>query len=316
MPPDRLTVGVDVGGTKVLAGVVDGHGRVLDRRRRSTPVQSAAAVEDTIVDLVGSFRRDHDIVAVGVGAAALVDTHRAMVVFSPHLAWRDEPMQQALTDRLALPVMVDNDANTAALAEARFGAGAGHRFLVCVTIGTGVGGGIVLDGDLYHGAHGMAGELGHLQVVPDGRLCACGNRGCWEQYASGSTLVREARELLATDSPLAHGLRRRAEADPDGLSGPLITRAAQEGDALAGELLADLGRWLGVGLANIAAALDPGCIVVGGGVSEAGELLLGPTRAAFSRQLVGRGHRPEPPIVGAALGADAGFVGASVLPRG
>jgi glucokinase len=312
---DPLTVGIDIGGTKVLGGVVDSHGRVLARERRETPKRSAPAVEDVIADLVAGFARAYDVAAVGVGAAGLVDATRSTVVFSPHLAWRDEPVREALMSRLGLPVVVDNDANTAALAEARFGAGVGHRYVLCVNLGTGIGGALVQDGRVYRGANGMAGEFGHMQVVPDGHRCQCGNRGCWEQYASGNALVRDARELVLADSPVAHRLRELAGPDAAALTGPLVTDAARDGDPLAIELMADMGHWLGVGLANMTAALDPGRIVIGGGVSEAGDLLLGPTRGAFSRQLLGRGHRAEPAITVAALGADAGFVGAADMAR-
>ncbi len=312
---DPLTVGIDIGGTKVLGGVVAADGRVLARDRRETPGRSAAAVEDTVVELVSQFARDHDVAAVGIGAAGFVDAGRSTVLFSPHLAWRNEPVRDAVMSRLDVPVVVDNDANTAALAECRFGSGVGHRFVLCVTLGTGIGGALVMDNRVYRGANGMAGEFGHMQVVPDGHRCPCGNRGCWEQYASGNALVRDARELVLTDSPVAHHLRELAGADSAGLTGPMITEAARNGDALATELIADMGRWLGIGLANMTAAFDPSCIVIGGGVSEAGDLLLEPTREAFSRQLVGRGHRAEPVIVGAALGPDAGFIGAADMAR-
>ena len=161
----------------------------------------------------------------------------------------------------------------------------------------------------------MAGEFGHMQVVPDGHRCECGNRGCWEQYASGNALVRDARELVLAESPVAHDLAARVGGDVTRLTGPLVTEAARAGDPLAVELLADIGTWLGVGLAGMTAAFDPSAIIVGGGVSAAGELLLGPTRQAFARTLVGRGYRPEPPIMGAALGPDAGFVGAADMAR-
>ncbi len=299
----------------MLGGVVDSAGRVLASDRRDTPGRSVAAVEDVIVELVSLFARDHDVAAVGIGAAGFVDAARSRVLFSPHLAWRDEPVRDALMGRLGLPVVVDNDANTAALAECKFGAGAGHRFVLCVTLGTGIGGALVMDNRVYRGANGMAGEFGHMQVVPDGRRCQCGNRGCWEEYASGNALVRDARELIVGGSPVADHLRDLAGADASGLTGPLITEAAREGDPLAVELLDDMGRWFGVGLANMTAAFDPSCILVGGGVSAAGELLLAPTREAFSRQLVGRGHRAEPPILAAALGPDAGFIGAADMAR-
>jgi len=201
------------------------------------------------------------------------------------------------------------------LAECRFGAGRGHRFVLCVTLGTGIGGALVLDNRVYRGANGMAGEFGHMQVVPDGHRCECGNRGCWEQYASGNALVREARELVRSTSPMARHLRSVVDGDADALDGPQITQAARDGDPLSIELIADVGRWLGVGLAGMAAAFDPGCIIIGGGLSEAGDLLIDPTRQAFSRSLTGRGHREEPVIVRAALGPNAGFIGAADMAR-
>jgi glucokinase len=312
---DPLTVGIDIGGTKVMAGVVDSFGQVLEREQRPTLGHDVGAVEDTIVELVTGFARRHEVAAVGIGAAGFVDAARSTVLFSPHLAWRDEPLRAAVAERLRLPVIVDNDANTAALAESRFGAGAGQRFVLCVTLGTGIGGALVIDGRVYRGANGMAGEFGHMQVVEDGHRCPCGNRGCWEQYASGNALEREAREMVRANSPMAHRLRELVGGDPAKLTGPDITRAASEGDPLSTELLGDVGRWLGVGLAGLTAAFDPGCIIVGGGVSAAGELLLEPTRAAFARSLTGRGYRTEPAIVQARLGPSAGFIGAADMAR-
>ncbi len=216
---------------------------------------------------------------------------------------------------MALPVVVENDANAAAWAEWRFGAGRGETHLVCVTLGTGIGGGIVLDGRVQRGKHGMAGEFGHMIVVPEGQRCECGNRGCLEQYASGNVLGREARELARAGSPVAVPMMERVGGDIDALVGPVITEAARDGDPLAIELFEEVGRWLGVGLANLAAALDPGMFVIGGGVSDAGELLLRPARDSFRRVLTGRGFRPEPRIVRAALGPEAGLVGAADLAR-
>src|SRR5918995_84484 len=168
-----LTIGIDIGGTKVAAGVVDPEGK-------------------------------HDVIAVGIGAAGFVDGTRSSVLFAPHLAWRHEPLRDAVERRLGVPVVVENDANAAAWSEWRFGAGQGESHLVCVTLGTGIGGAILNDGALQRGKFGIAGEFGHMQVVPGGHRCECGNRGCWEQYASGNALVREARELAASGSPVAH----------------------------------------------------------------------------------------------------------------
>src|SRR3954447_17195119 len=230
---DPLTVGVDIGGTKVMAGVVDGTGSVLALEQRPTLGHDVRAVEDTIVELVHGFAARYDVAAVGVGAAGFVDVARSVVMFSPHLQWRREPLRARLVERLRVPVVVDNDANAAALAESRFGAGRGHRFVLCVPLGTGIGGALVLAQRVYRGANGMAGEFGHMQVVPQGHRCQCGNRGCWEQYASGNSLVRDARELVRANSPVAHHLSRLVAGDPTRLTGPLVTQAAGDGDPLA-----------------------------------------------------------------------------------
>jgi glucokinase len=310
-----LAIGVDIGGTKVAGGVVDEQGRVLDRERRDTPRGDAAATESTIVEVVDALAARHDVTAVGIGAAGWIANDRRTVMFSPHLAWRNEPIYDALAGRIGLPVFIENDANAAAWAEYRLGAAQGQPVVACVTLGTGIGGGIVLDGVVQRGRWGMAGEFGHMVVVPDGRRCECGNRGCLEQYASGNVLGREARELAAAGSPMTMALVDRVKGDHSALVGPLITEAAQDGDAAAIELFEEVGRWLGVGLANLAAALDPGMFVIGGGVSDAGELLLAPARESFRRTLTGRGFRPVPRIVKAALGPEAGLVGAADLAR-
>lgn len=312
---DPLTVGIDIGGTNLVAGVVDSSGKVIDVERRPTTGHDVRLVEDTIVELVGGFARRDDVAAIGIGAAGFVDSARSVVMFSPHLDWRREPLRARVAERVRLPVIIDNDANTAALAESRFGAGVGERYVLCVTLGTGIGGALVIDNRVYRGANGMAGEFGHIQMVRDGHRCECGNRGCWEQYASGNALIREARELVSANSPVAHHLRDLVGGDVSRLSGSQISQAARDGDPLSIELLGDVGEWLGVGLAGMAAAFDPGCIIVGGGVSAAGDLLLDPTRRAFARALVGRGHRTEPPVLAAVLGPDAGFIGAADMAR-
>lgn len=312
-----LTVGVDIGGTKVAAGVVTYEGTVIDHVRRETPhrTKSPDEVEDTIVDAVLDLADRHEIHAVGIGAAGFIDATRSHVLFAPHLSWRNEPLREAISSRLRLPVVVENDANAALWAEWRFGAARDETHVVGVNLGTGIGGAVILNGALQRGRFGVAGEFGHMQVVPDGRRCECGNRGCWEQYASGNVLVREARELAAANSPVAHGLLELAGGEVAAISGPLVTEAARAGDPAARELFQDVGHWLGVGIANLAAALDPGRFVIGGGVSEAGELLLGPAREAFARSLTGRRYRPEAQIVQAAMGNTAGLVGAADLAR-
>jgi len=216
---------------------------------------------------------------------------------------------------VAVPIFVDNDANAAVWAEWKFGAARGETQVMMITLGTGIGGGILVNGAVQRGRFGIAGEFGHMQVVPGGHRCECGNRGCWEQYASGNALVREARSLFSANSPIASDLLDRAEGVVENLTGPLITQAARDGDPTARELLAEIGSWLGVGIANLAAAFDPGTFVIGGGVSAAGDLLLGPARETFKRQLTGRGYRPEANIVAAQLGNEAGLIGAADLAR-
>lgn len=313
-PLGRLAIGVDIGGSKAAAGVVDEHGAVLAQGRRTTP-QGAAATEDVIAGLVQELMTQYDVAAVGVGAAGWVGADRATVLFSPHLAWRDEPLRAALTARLGVDVLVENDANAAAWAEYRYGAGQGEPVLACITLGTGIGGGLVVDGELYRGRYGLAGEWGHVRVVPDGLPCACGNRGCWEQYVSGRALARAARELAEASPVVAAGLLERVDGEPARLLGENVTAAAQDGDRAALDLLAEAGRWLGQGLADLAAILDPGTVVVGGGLSVLGALLLDPARQRYAEVLTGRGYRPELTLRVAALGPAAGLIGAADLAR-
>ncbi|MDE9366761.1 ROK family glucokinase [Luteipulveratus sp. YIM 133132] len=312
-------IGIDIGGTKVAGGLVDEHGTVLLRARRDTPHRSTAprVVEDMIVSVVEELLEgsEEPVAAIGIGAAGFVAADRATVVFAPHLSWRHEPLREALDRRIELPVFVDNDANAACWAEWRFGAGQGESHLVMVTLGTGIGGAVLVDGRIQRGRFGIAGEFGHMQVMPGGHRCECGNRGCWEQYASGNALVREARSLVQAQSPLAADLIAHVGDDVAAITGPMVTEAAQQGDPIAAELLAEIGTWLGTGLANLANAFDPGAFVIGGGVSAAGDLLLDPARESFRRHLAGRGYRPEARIKAARLRNEAGLVGAADLAR-
>jgi glucokinase len=311
-----LAIGVDIGGTKVAAGVVENDGTIIDVLRAPTPETEAGAVTQVVVTLVQQLREAHPTVAtVGIGAAGWIDRARSKVYFAPNVPWRDEPLRANLEARIDLPIVVENDGNATAWAEHRFGAGHGSPYLICLTIGTGIGGGMVAGGALYRGAFGIAGEFGHMTMVPDGHRCGCGNRGCWEQYCSGKALVREARDIAATDPVRGGRLLELAGGLVDAIDGPMVTVAAREGDAAAVEAFAAIGEWLGRGLANVAAALDPGRFVIGGGVSDAGELLLGPARSAYRRHLPGRGHRPEATLVRAVLGPEAGMVGAADLSR-
>jgi glucokinase len=310
-----LAIGVDVGGTKVAAGVVDEQGKIIAKLKRSTPAaspeQTAQVISDTVLELMSR----HQVDAVGLGAAGFVDETRATVLFAPNLAWRDEPVKKKVEEQIGLPVVVENDANATAWAETVFGAARGHEHVVLITVGTGIGAGIVINGRLYRGRWGVGGEPGHYRVVPHGRMCGCGNRGCWEQYASGNALVAEAREFAGRSPAGAVRLLQLGGGAPQGISGLAVTQAAREGDPGALRCFEIVGSWLGQGLADLAAILDPGCFVIGGGVSAAGDLLLGPARAAFEDGLTGRTYRPFAAIRLAELGPDAGLVGAADLAR-
>ncbi len=310
-------IGVDVGGTKILAGLVDENGELSATTKCPTPSTDPEAVADVIADLITELRGkagEDEVETVGIGAAGFVDRARSTLLFAPNLAWRDEPLRDKVADRVGLSVVVENDANATAWGEFRFGAGRDRPDLICLTVGTGIGGGIVLGGALYRGSFGIGGEFGHIRVVPDGRRCGCGNRGCWEQYCSGRALVREAREIAVVNPPYSRRLRELGDG-VDGIQGGHVTTAALEGDAAALECFAEIGTWLGQGLADLSAVLDPGTFVIGGGVSEAGDLLLAPARKAFAERLTGREHRPHADVLAAELGENAGLIGAADLSR-
>ena len=310
-----LTIGVDIGGTKINGGVVDEQGRVLARTRRPTPGKDPGHVEDTIAAVVADLRVEHEVTAVGLGAAGFIDSDRARVMFAPNLVWRDEPLRDEVSERVGLPVVVENDANAAAWAEHRFGAGRDAADLVVVTVGTGIGGGIVLDGQLYRGRFGVGAEFGHMQVEKDGRRCGCGQKGCWEQYCSGRALLHEAREIADVQPFLGARLLELGGGEPEGIEAPEVTLAAREGDPAALACFAEVGYWLGQGLADLAAVLDPAVFIVGGGVADAGDLLLEPARRVFAERLTGTGFRPLADVRRALLGNDAGMVGAADLAR-
>jgi glucokinase len=310
-----LAIGIDIGGTKVAAGVVNASGEILEVVRRRTPSQDPAHIADVVVEIVNQLRVDHDVDAVGVGAAGFVDGARSTVLFAANLAWRNAPIRDDISSRLDLPVIVENDANAAAWAEYRFGAGEQQNDLVVLTIGTGIGAGLIFDGSLYRGRFGIAGEPGHMRVVPGGRLCGCGNRGCLEQYCSGTALVRAAREVAQERPADAARLLDLAHGDVASIDGPVVTKAAQEGDLAAVDCFDEIGRWLGQGLADLSSLLDPGRFVVGGGVGEAGELLLAAARETYSAVLSGRGYRQLADVLSARLGAQAGLIGAADLAR-
>ena len=315
MNAEDLTIGIDVGGTKIAGGVVDASGRVVAEARRESPAAHPAAIADSIADMVTELRTRHEVAAVGVAAAGFVDLDRDTVMFAPNLAWRDEPLKTLVSDRVGLPVVVDNDANAAAWAEHRFGAGQDARTLLMAAIGTGIGGGLVLDGHLFRGGFGVAAEFGHMRVVPGGRVCACGLHGCWEAYGSGTGLTVRARELAVTEPASAPVLLELAGGDPAAIRGPLVSEAAARGDAASLQSFRELAEWIGQGLASLTAVLDPDVILVGGGVSESEALDLQVIIDAFGPAVTGFGYRPSPAIRLAELGNQAGLIGAADLAR-
>jgi glucokinase len=313
-----LVVGVDVGGTKIAAGAVDDNGTIVASVRWPTPAREPAEVADLIAAAVKELQAavpSRSVIAIGIGAAGWIDRERSHVLFAPNLAWRNEPLRDEVSTRTGLPVVVENDANAMAWGEYRFGAGRGYDELLCVTVGTGIGGGIVLGGTLYRGHSGIGGEIGHMQVVPGGHLCGCGSSGCLEQYGSGRALVRLAREAVITSPAAGQRLAELVDGDAAQLTGPMITDVARTGDPLAVRCFEEVGGWLGRALASLTTIFDPARVVVGGGVAEAGDLLLGPARAEFYTSLSGRRYRPAVDIVAAELGSPAGIIGAADLAR-
>ncbi|MFD0362549.1 ROK family glucokinase [Nocardia sp. GCM10030253] len=309
-----LTVGIDVGGTNIRASVVDGDGEMLDTVQAPTP-HSARALEDALDRVVRELCRRHPISAVGLAVAGFITADRSTVRFAPHLPWKDTPVARRLSERLELPVILEHDANAAAWAEYRFGAAAGGHNVVLVAIGTGIGAALLIDGELYRGTHGVAPELGHLQVVPDGRACPCGKRGCWERYCSGTALADTAIEMLATDPVHSTVLARDIFRDPGSLTGRRVAGAAQDGDPLAVQVMADFARWLGLGLAFVSDIFDPDLVVIAGGVSSSAPLFLDEAREEYARAITGAGHRPLARIRTTQLGEAAGMIGAAELAR-
>lgn len=310
-----VTIGVDVGGTKIAAGVVDAEGRILDRRQVPSEADEQDAIVAAIIDVT---RQCLDAVgssaAVGIGAAALVDFEAGVVLWAPNLAYKDLHLRAIVEEHVRLPVVVDNDANVAALAEAVHGAGRGSLHQVTITVGTGIGSGLILDGRVYRGAFGLGGELGHMIIVPDGPRCPCGNHGCWEAVASGRAIGRLARQRI--EGGAGADLLAAAGGDLNAVTGELVGEAAVAGSPFARDVLQEAGRFLGIGFANIVNIFDPELIVVGGGAAAGtGDLLLDPARDAMTAHVVGHAWRRPVPVVPAALGADAGIVGAAVLAR-
>ncbi len=311
---EQFAIGLDIGGTKIGAGLVDTSGQIVERRRSASPKSSFDALRQEILRIVAELSRDQQIGSVGIGVAGYVDRTRSSVMFSPHLPLRGQNLRVELEAALGLPVVVENDANAAGWAEAQFGAAMGAENVVMVTIGTGLGGAILSGGKLNRGSFGMAGEFGHQRFAAEARACECGNSGCWEQFVSGRVLARKAAAAVLAGEPIGDALVELA-GSAEAVAGETVSALASSGDPTAISWLGEMGSALGIGLANIAAVLDPEVFVIGGGVSEADELLLAPARAAFADHLTGRGHRRVAPIVRARFANDAGIIGAGDLSR-
>jgi glucokinase len=307
------TIGMDIGGTNVRGAIVAEDGTVVREEHRNTP-HGWDALSESILDVVADLRAGPpDITAIGVGIAALVDFD-GRIHFAPNIPGLvNLPLRATLADATGLPVVVDNDANAAAWGEVSHGAAVGVRDCLLVTLGTGIGGGIIANGGLYRGGHGFAAEVGHFTVDPDGPLCACGERGHWEAIASGTALGRMAREAAVVgDAP---SIVQAAGGDVAAITGYHVTETVIAGNADAVRLLEHYAENVALGLAGLANILDPTRIVVSGGLVGLGDLLLEPVRRSFVGRIEGADLRPAPDIVAGALGDRAGMIGAAALAR-
>ena len=309
-----ITVGIDVGGTKIAGALVSETGNILKSLKVPTPADNTDALITAVVEMVKELSSGQEVAAVGVAIAGFIDADQSEVIYSPNLSLRNEPLKAKLEARLGIDVFVENDANAAGWAEYRFGAGRDSDHMMMITIGTGVGGAIVAKGELFRGGFGIGAELGHTNFIQEGRLCGCGQNGCLEQYASGSALLDSAKELAASGT-LEGARLAELQSEVGELSGTEVYKAITESDPGALRLLNELGTNIGKAVASFAAILDPKMLVVGGGLSVAGELLLAPIREAYLNHLPARGYRPEMTVVAASLINDAGVVGAGDLAR-
>ena len=309
---EKLIVGVDLGGTKIDAVFSDSCGNISKRELKETHASEGPnAVIKRIVDAVKAVSSDNKIAAVGIGAAGIIDVETGLITTSPNLpGWRNIKLKQILERELGVQVFVDNDATVAALAEHKFGIAVGCDHFVCVTLGTGIGGGIVTNGQIYRGISGGAGEIGHMTIDINGPMCGCGRKGCWEALASGTAIEREAKAKIAEG--VKTSIPRYAKGSDGRISAKAVYLAAQDGDKLAGELIERLGFYVGVGLANLINIFNPQLVVISGGVSRMGEMLLEPARKTVRErafELSAKAARVEV----SSLGYDAGPLGAVAL---
>ena len=314
----RYIIGIDLGGTNIVAGAMpdDGSRQLAIQSQATRPEDGAEAVVDRIVDSInaviaqtcsetGATRRD--FTGVGIGSPGPLNRERGIVIVTPNLGWRDYPLRDRISERVKLPATLDNDANCATLGEWWQGAAKGARNVVGMTIGTGIGGGIIIDGRLYHGSTDVAGEIGHTTIDSTGRRCKCGNYGCLEAYASGPSIAERAREALSGGEVSI--LTTMVEGKLEAISAQTVYDAAKRGDVLAREVVRDTARFLGAGIANLLNIFNPDVVVLAGGVTQAGDWLFEPLRAEVKR----RAFRPAVEaceIVPGTLPGTAGVVGA------
>jgi glucokinase len=301
----KHAIGVDLGGTKIAAGIVDEAGTISARHELPSDLNDASSVARQISELVHALGGEQGL-GIGIGAAGIVDFSTGYYTFGPNTGLHDIDLAGLVAKETGADVRLDNDANCAAWAEHRFGVGRGTKNFICVTLGTGIGGGFVIDGRPYRGAHGGAAEIGHTLVNPDGPPCGCGRRGCWEQYASGLAMERVAREEVA-----AHPESSLAKLDV--IRGPAITLAARDGDAFAKQIVDETARWVGWGLGSLVNVLEPECIAIAGGIVRDWDLFAELAHDAMCERMEASSRRPVPKLLAASLGADAGIVGGALL---
>lgn len=294
-----VTIGFDIGGTNLRAAAVTDRGEVIDRLQLQSQ-GTAASMEDAIVAMTEELMLKHQVAGVGIAVAGFLDERRENVRFAPHLPWRDAAVRERLAARLPVPVALEHDANSAAIGEYAFGAAQNAGIWVFMSIGTGIGAALMHDGVIFRGAFGTAPELGHLPVVPGGRPCPCGKRGCLERYCSGTALAATAQEIAV------------AEGAPEQLwTGESVIQNAREGGCIGQRAITEFADWFAVGLSIVVDMFDPELVVIGGGVANDHDLFLADGVDKAEALVVGAGHRPFPRVVPAQLGADAGIIGAA-----
>jgi len=308
-----LTIGIDIGGTKISAGVVDSSGNLIDSSRCSTPAKGGKELISSVINLIKEFNKKYEIKGIGISIAALISSDYGTIVGAPNIANLSKlNFANEIKEEFKLPIIIENDANAAMWAEFKFGSAKGLNPVMFFIIGTGVGGGLVIDGKLFKGANGIGAEFGHMCVVPNGLLCGCGAKGCIEQYASGGALIRYANEALLANPDKSEEVLSFGEGK---LSGTALTKAAKAGNELALAAFSKQADWLGLACASYSLIIDPQAIIIGGGVVDAGELFLAPVRAAMRKYMPFAESHVPPKIIAAKFGNDAGLIGAADLVR-